>query len=153
MENALKLKPNVQCDWKHTFDVVLYPNSMFVISLLVNRLYTHEIVPSAVPISQMPTRMGYVIRCSKASAIHAAGETHLLVDGVPQRLVEVKYHVPCKMSLPSFRFLDNGMNGSARRPPQASSAFGAETGAYFLKSVPYVRKEKPVEKTHVKNLQ
>lgn len=49
------------------FDVRLYPGSVFVISLEMNRLYTHEIVPSLAS-NQIPTRLGYVIRCSKTLA-------------------------------------------------------------------------------------
>lgn len=58
---------NIKMETK--FDVVLHPNSMFVIPLSMNRLYTHEIVPSSKPIDKIPTRMGYVIRCSKRDAV------------------------------------------------------------------------------------
>lgn len=33
--------------------------------------------------------------------------------------------------------LTNGLHNDARFAPMASAEFGAETGAYFLKSVPY----------------
>src|SRR5690606_19207153 len=46
------------------FEICLYPNSVFAISLETNRLYTHEICPSVLPIEHLPVRMGYVIRCS-----------------------------------------------------------------------------------------
>src|SRR4029079_302177 len=55
---------------KRKFDVILYPNSVFIMSLSTNRLYTHEIVPSTLPIDMIPTRMGYVVRCSKMDAIY-----------------------------------------------------------------------------------
>lgn len=61
-----------------TFDVVLYPNSVFLMSLKTNRLYTHEIVPPNVPIYKIPTRMGYVIRCSNTKAVHRDGKTALI---------------------------------------------------------------------------
>jgi len=51
------------------FDVVLYPNSVFIMSLSTNRLYTHEIVPSVLPIDRIPIRMGYVVRCSNTEAV------------------------------------------------------------------------------------
>jgi hypothetical protein len=59
------------------FDVLLYPNSVFIIPLETNRLYTHEIVPSALPIQKLPTRMGYVLRCSETLAMHKDGQTFL----------------------------------------------------------------------------
>jgi hypothetical protein len=65
---------------KKEFDVVLYPNSVFIISLETNRLYTHEIVPSILPISKIPIRMGYVIRCSKTHAVSRDGETYIVED-------------------------------------------------------------------------
>lgn len=60
------------------FDITLYPNSVFVMSLEMNRLYTHEIIPSILPVELIPTRMGYVIRCSKTQAIHKDGCTWLI---------------------------------------------------------------------------
>jgi uncharacterized C2H2 Zn-finger protein len=60
------------------FDVTLYPNSVFVISLHTNRLYTHEIVPSGLPIDKIPTRLGYVIRCSKTKAIFRNDQTYIV---------------------------------------------------------------------------
>lgn len=59
------------------FEVVLYPNSMFMIPLSCNMLYTHEIRPSALPVNMIPTRLGYVIRCSKTKAVHKNGETFI----------------------------------------------------------------------------
>jgi hypothetical protein len=63
-----------------SFDVTLYPNSVFIISLMTNRLYTHEIVPSMLPIDLLPTRMGYVIRCSDTDAVHKDNQTHIVKD-------------------------------------------------------------------------
>ena len=59
------------------FDITLYPNSVFMMSLLTNRLYTHEIIPSSLPIEQIPTRMGYVMRCSDRKAVHSDGSTYI----------------------------------------------------------------------------
>lgn len=39
-------------------DIKLYPNFLFVISLFINRIYTHEIVPSNLPVPMLPIRMG-----------------------------------------------------------------------------------------------
>lgn len=49
-------------------DVLLYPDSAFFMSLDTNRLYTHEIVPPTLQPKDIPTRLGYVIRCSKQDA-------------------------------------------------------------------------------------
>lgn len=64
------------------FDIVLYPNSTFIMSLETNRLYTHEIVPPNISIDQIPTRLGYVIRCSNTPAIHKDGDTYIVKDEV-----------------------------------------------------------------------
>ena len=60
------------------FDIILYPNSVFLMSLETNRLYTHEIIPSGLPIAKIPTRLGYVIRCSKTEAIYKDGKTFII---------------------------------------------------------------------------
>ncbi len=59
------------------FDVILYPNSVFMISLLTNRFYTHEIVPSHLPIDRLPIRLGYVIRNSKTEALFKDNQTYI----------------------------------------------------------------------------
>lgn len=63
------------------FSITLYPNSVFVIPLSTNRLYTHEIRVSMLPISKIPTRLGYVIRCSNTKAIFKDGQTFIDNDG------------------------------------------------------------------------
>jgi hypothetical protein len=62
------------------FTVVLYPNSIFFIPLSTNRLYTHEIKPSALDIDKIPTRMGYVARCSNTEAAFIDGQTYIKAD-------------------------------------------------------------------------
>jgi hypothetical protein len=57
------------------FDVTLYPNSVLLIPLSTNRIYTHEIRPSVLPLEFLPTRMGYVIRCSRTVAVYRNGTT------------------------------------------------------------------------------
>jgi len=66
---------------KKQFDITLYPNSVFIISLLTNRLYTHEIIPSGLPINKLPTRMGYVIRCSNTKAVFKNEQTYINENG------------------------------------------------------------------------
>lgn len=63
------------------FTLTLYPGSVFFMPLSTNRLYTHEIRPSALDAALLPTRLGYVVRCSKAEAVHKDGATFLKSAG------------------------------------------------------------------------
>ncbi|MFY0533197.1 hypothetical protein [Nannocystis pusilla] len=63
------------------FTITLYPNSVFFMPLSTNRRYTHEIVPSELEAARLPTRLGYVVRCSKTEAVHEGGRSFLLRDG------------------------------------------------------------------------
>lgn len=68
------------------FTLTLYPDSVFFMPLSTNRLYTHEIRSSPLDAELLPTRLGYVVRCSSTEAVHKAGRTFLKKDG---RLVEL----------------------------------------------------------------
>ncbi|RKS08099.1 hypothetical protein DFP74_3789 [Nocardiopsis sp. Huas11] len=59
------------------FTLTLYPGSVFFMPLSTNRLYTHEIRPSSLDAASLPTRLGYVVRCSSAEAVHRNGRTFL----------------------------------------------------------------------------
>ncbi|MEU3777335.1 hypothetical protein AB0F11_29855 [Streptomyces sp. NPDC032472] len=63
------------------FTLTLYPGSVFFMPLSTNRLYTHEIRPSPLDADLLPTRLGYVVRCSSAEAVHKNGRTFLKVAG------------------------------------------------------------------------
>lgn len=63
------------------FTITLYPSSVFFMPLATNRLYTHEIVPSELDAALLPTRLGYVVRCSKTEAVHRSGRTFLANGG------------------------------------------------------------------------
>ncbi|RPF45706.1 hypothetical protein EDD96_2268 [Streptomyces sp. Ag109_G2-6] len=63
------------------FGVTLHPGSVFFMPLSTNRLYTHEIRPAALDAESLPTRLGYVVRCSSAEAVHKDGRTFLKRDG------------------------------------------------------------------------
>lgn len=64
------------------FSITLYPNSVFIIPLWTNRLYTHEIRPSVLSVDNIPTRLGYVIRCSDTKALFTNATTHIMAkDG------------------------------------------------------------------------
>lgn len=71
------------------FDIILYPNSVFIMSLKTNRLYTHEIIPSSLPVDKIPTRLGYVIRCSNTKAIYKNGETYIDKDNQYNKLEKI----------------------------------------------------------------
>lgn len=74
-----KLKDSVNDDsLVKKFDIVLYPNSVFLMSLKTNRLYTHEIIPSHLPVEHLPTRLGYVVRCSSTKAIYKDNKTYII---------------------------------------------------------------------------
>ena len=66
---------------KKDFRVTLYPNSVLLIPLSTNRLYTHEIVPPTLPVGRFPTRLGYVVRCSKTKAVFRDGATFIRREG------------------------------------------------------------------------
>ena len=63
------------------FTLTLYPDSVFFMPLSTNRLYTHEIQSSMLDAGALPTRLGYVVRCSKTEALHRNGQTFLKLDG------------------------------------------------------------------------
>lgn len=67
LKESAKIKINN--DLVSEFSIKLYPNSVFIIPLYTNRLYTHEICPPLLPVGKFPTRMGYVVRCSKTKAV------------------------------------------------------------------------------------
>lgn len=59
------------------YTLTLYPNSVFFMPLSTNRLYTHEIQSSMLDAERLPTRLGYVVRCSNTQAVHQDGQTYL----------------------------------------------------------------------------
>ncbi|MFD6247093.1 hypothetical protein ACFWGG_18215, partial [Streptomyces roseolus] len=59
------------------FTLTLHPGSVFFMPLSTNSLYTHEIRPSALDAALLPTRLGYVVRCSGTEAVHRGGRTFL----------------------------------------------------------------------------
>ncbi|MEU6298281.1 hypothetical protein [Streptomyces erythrochromogenes] len=76
------------------FTVTLYPGSVFFMPLSTNRLYTHEIRPSTLDADTLPTRLGYVVRCSSTEAVHKNGSTFLKVA---DDLVELGQPTPAGM--------------------------------------------------------
>lgn len=77
-----KLKSTVNDDaLEKEFSVTLYPNSVFMIPLSTNRLYTHEIRPSMLNADRIPTRMGYVVRCSNLGAQYMNDQAYIKENG------------------------------------------------------------------------
>jgi hypothetical protein len=78
-----QLKPSVQDEsLTKEFDILLYPNSVFIMSLFTNRLYTHEIIPPTLNIEHLPTRMGYVVRCSNTISVYKNDTPYIEYNGV-----------------------------------------------------------------------
>jgi len=76
-----RLKHMVKENYPTQFSVTLYPNSIFIIPLSINRIYTHEIKPSTLTVDKLPTRMGYVIRCSNTKAVFRDNCAYIDEDG------------------------------------------------------------------------
>ena len=76
------------------FTVTLYPGSVFFMPLFTNRLYTHEVRTSMLDADVLPTRLGYVVRCSNAEAVHKDGHTFLKMAG---DLVKLELPTPAGM--------------------------------------------------------
>jgi hypothetical protein len=70
-----------ECTLPHEFTLTLYPNSVFFMPLSTNRLYTHEIRLSMLDAELLPTRLGYVVRCSSTESVYQNGSTFLKQDG------------------------------------------------------------------------
>jgi hypothetical protein len=79
LKDAVSERP--ECTLPRQFTVTLYPNSVFFMPLSTNRLYTHEIRSSMLDAELLPTRLGYVVRCSSTEAVHKHGDTFLKRDG------------------------------------------------------------------------
>lgn len=84
------------------FDLTLYPNSVFLMPLWTNRMYTHEIVPSSLPVDKIPTRLGYVVRCSNTLAEYDSTDEQTYILEGPQRR---KLEPPTKEGLEELRAL------------------------------------------------
>jgi hypothetical protein len=86
-----RLKESVEesseCTLPSQFTLTLYPNSVFFMPLSTNRLYTHEIRSSTLDAELLPTRLGYVVRCSSTEAVHKNDRTFLKRDKELVKLV------------------------------------------------------------------
>lgn len=101
-----RLKKGVEAEGRASeFSVTLHPNSVLFIPLSTNRLYTHEIRPSVLNAELIPTRMGYVVRCSNVEAIHKHGQTYIIEDG--RRVLLAEMRVDDARELRSSYFSEN----------------------------------------------
>ena len=108
------------------FSITLYDNSMFVIPLSTNRLYTHEIAPPSLPSEKIPTRLGYVIRCSKTEATHKNGETFVKVGDQMMPLVP-----PTEADRVELKELYLQENLTDKTPEYGTVLYSMNTGDYL----------------------
>lgn len=109
-------------------DIVLLPNSLFIITLQMNRLYTHEIVPSKLPLHMIPTRMGYVIRCSNTYAVHKHATT--FIEGNPGGLL-IPLTNPTDDEVAQLKALYKLENVSTERMEYGNFYFSLNEGDYL----------------------
>ncbi len=121
-----RLKECVQDDeYIKNFDIVLQNRSVFLMTLKTNRLYTHEIVPSYLNIDKMPTRMGYVVRCSKTFSVFKDNCTFIRND---DDLVKLE---PCtEEQIKSLKELYTQENVSAEQMVYPVINFSLNNGDY-----------------------
>jgi len=56
----------------------------------MNRLYTHEIVPSPLPVERIPIRMGYVVRCSETEAVFNLRRNRTYLVGTNNKYIKLE---------------------------------------------------------------
>ena len=131
-----RLKRDVRDDagrFAREFSVTLYPDSLLLIPLSTNRRYTHEIRPSSLPVPYLPTRLGYVARCSKTRALHSAARGTRVVsarDGLPRVLVPGS--AADLRSLRSLYFAENTSCDAVRYGDAHGDVFFSMNGGDFL---------------------
>lgn len=103
-----RLKSSVtDINYVKEFTITLYPNSLLLIPLSTNRLYTHEIKPSNLPVDKMPTRMGYVIRCSDTKAVFMNNKTYIHEDNLDKPLENINENDEKINNLRTLYFREN----------------------------------------------
>ena len=108
------------------FTITLYPNSVFIIPLSTNRLYTHEIKPSILFFDLIPVRMGYVIRCSKTKAVFKNNQTYIDENGMYVKLEETNENDMAKL-----RTLYYQENTTDKKINYGNIHFSMNTGDYI----------------------
>ena len=122
-----KLKNDVQhLSLAKDFRVTLYPNSVLLIPLSTNRLYTHETVPPTLPVGRFPTRLGYVVRCSKTQAIFRDGATFVK----SKDRADVKLAKPLQADVTEMKRLYQEENATADMVQYGDVYFSLNEGDY-----------------------
>lgn len=96
-----------------------------MIPLYTNQIYTHEIRPPPGDVDTIPTRMGYVVRCSSTKAVHTKGKTYL-VSGNRQYELEP----PSQEQMDELRKLYLDENLSHLRVEYGHICFSMNSGDY-----------------------
>lgn len=109
------------------FTVTLSPNSVFFMPLTTNRIYTHEIRPSALDAKVIPTRMGYVVRCSKSIAMHLPGKGTFLKTAAGLEKMEA----PTTEQMQSLRALYAQENATTNLIDYGTLLFSMNRGDYL----------------------
>jgi len=117
--------------------VPLHPNSALFIDLNTNKNYTHEIVPPNLASADVPTRLGYVIRCSCTPAVYKAGQTFVLnsatqtlmpllptTDEKTKMLKELYVQENTDTTMPDYPFIDFSLNLGDYLAPRVDLASG-----------------------------
>lgn len=121
-----QLAEQPDCTLTREFCVTLYPNSVFFMPISTNRLYTHEIKPAGVDVHMMPTRMGYVVRCSATEAVHRKDETFLKKGNEL-----IKLEPPTAEGMAHLRELYTMENTTDRRVDYGLFKFSMNSGDYL----------------------
>lgn len=103
--------------------IPLHPNSALFIDLNANKNYTHEIVPPNLSSADVPTRLGYVIRCSNVKAVYKDNQTYILnletneytpllpaTDEKTKMLKELYVQENVSTTTPDYPFIDFSLN-------------------------------------------
>ena len=102
--------------------VTLHPGSVLLINADTNRRWTHEIRPSGLPVGLIPTRLGYVVRCSKTMAVHAADGRTYIVGEEDGESVEMRRPTP--EDIAELKALYRRENSTAEVVAYASATHG-----------------------------
>eukprot|EP01038_Epipyxis_sp_PR26KG_P013488 gene13488-18098_t len=122
--------PNLHPDMAESFDVLLEPNSVFMMSLFTNRLYTHTIKPSVLDL--LPTRMGYVVRCSKTEAVYKNGQTYIKCNnGVETSKMMLPLHTITTDDTKELKALYSKENSSEEVIEYGITLFSMNNGDYM----------------------
>jgi hypothetical protein len=127
IEFVLK-RPSEHPHLARDFRVTMLPNSLLVISLDTNRLFTHEIKPSLLPVERIPTHLGYVMRCSSNRAVHRNGQTFMVDENDGS---ETPLHAMCPEDSQLIKSLYRNENATDDRIVYGKIFSSFNEGDYF----------------------